>query len=360
MKKLITFIGFAWLAVSLAACSNSGNAPNRGTTTPPLAAATEPPLQGDAGSTHAEDGLRALEQTGNTNRPQQDVIPSNSQSISVDIRAANAYVLNVDTNNVLFQKKSDEPIAPASTAKMLTALTALEYFSLDDTLTVGPEIDLIAADSSKAGLHLGDQLTFRQLLVALLLPSGNDAAYTLAVNTGKKIADGGTQNAIEAFVSAMNQKAREVGAASSNFENPDGYDADGQYTTAFDLAQIAKACLENETLSEIMSSYKISDTWLSGRQVTYHNTNELINPNSRYYYPGAIGLKTGSTDDAGSCLVSAADINGQTYISVVMASSAGIRFTDSLAIFSAIDPELSLPQENNTSLAVAPGGQRRR
>lgn len=358
MKKIIALALALFLALSLAACSDSGNTPNSSTTTPPSsAAATElttsssipsesvqpatPPTTEDEISSHAED----------------------IENISVDIMATNAYVLNVDSNSALYQKNSDEHIAPASTTKMLTALTALDYCSLDDTITVGSEIDLIASDSSRAGLNYGDTLTVRQLLVALLLPSGNDAAYTLAVNAGKRIAgeDGlGAQQAVKVFVDAMNQKAKEVGATASNFLTPDGYDANGQYTTAFDLAQIAKVCLGNHTLSEIMGSYKIYDTWMNGREVTYRNTNELINPNSQYYYSYAVGLKTGTTGDAGSCLVSAATINGQTYICVVMGSSAGTRFLDCLTVFNAIDPIISLPQENNAAPSAAPSGLRRR
>ena len=86
----------------------------------------------------------------------------------------------------------------------------------------------------------------------------------------------------------------------------------------------------------------------------------MINPDSQYYYSNAVGLKTGATGDAGSCLVSAATINGQTYICVVMDSSAGIRFSDCLTVFSTIDPTISLPQENNAAPSSAPGGLRRR
>jgi D-alanyl-D-alanine carboxypeptidase (penicillin-binding protein 5/6) len=282
------------------------------------------------------------------------------QKISADITAANAYVVNMDSGAVLYQKNCDERIAPASTAKMLTALTVLDYCSLDDTFTVGSEIDLIAADSSVAWLNSGDKLTVKQLLAALLLPSGNDAAYTLAVNTGKKITGDnglGTQQAIKAFVDAMNAKAKGVGAISSNFANPDGYDADGQYTTAYDLAQIAKACLENDALTEIMGSYKISDTLANGREVTYTNTNKLLNPNSQYYYSNAVGLKTGSTGDAGACLVSAAVIDGATYICVVMGGSAEIRFSDSLKLYKELDPALSITEISAPPIG-APGRMR--
>lgn len=225
MKKLIALTLALFLALSLAACSDSDNTHNRSMTTPTTSSSTPnapeqhamPPTTGKVDSAHTED----------------------IENISVDIMATNAYVLNVDSNSTLYQKNSDEHIAPASTAKMLTALTVSDYCSLDDTITVGSEIDLIASDSSRAYLNHGDTLTVKQLLVAMLLPSGNDAAYTLAVNVGKRIAgkDGlRAQQAIEVFANAMNRKAKDVGAASSNFVTPDGYDADGQYTTAFDLA----------------------------------------------------------------------------------------------------------------------------
>ena len=295
---------------------------------------------------------------GNANPAEGNANPAEGiESISVDIMAANAYVLNVNSNSVLYQKNSDNHIAPASTAKMLTALTVLDYCSLGDTFTVGSEIDLIDSDSSRAWLNHGDRLTVKQLLVALLIPSGNDAAYTLAVNTGKKIAnDNGLSvgQAVKVFVDAMNKKAKETGANSSNFANPDGYDADGQYTTAFDLTQITKACLSNDVLLEIMGRYKVNDTWVNGREVTYTNTNKLIDPNSPYYYSRAVGLKTGHSGKAGYCLVSAAVINGKTYICVVMGDSDDTRFSDSLKIYSEIDPTLTVVPSDMTPPGVPP------
>ena len=120
----------------------------------------------------------------------ETVSPSldSANSLSVDITAANAIVINADTNTVLYQKNGTDKIAPASTAKMITALTVLDYCSPDDEMRVGAEIEMMQDDSSRAWLMQGDTLTVRQLLVALMLPSGNDAAYTLAVNAGKEIA----------------------------------------------------------------------------------------------------------------------------------------------------------------------------
>jgi D-alanyl-D-alanine carboxypeptidase (penicillin-binding protein 5/6) len=279
------------------------------------------------------------------------------ESISVNITAPNAYVMNIDSDVALYQKDSDEHIAPASTAKMLTALTVLETCSLDDVFTVSSEIDLIASDSSVAWLQHGDKLTVKQLLVALLLPSGNDAAYTLAVNAGRKVAGDNNlsaKRAVKAFMSAMNKKAMEVGATSSHFVTPDGYDADEQYTTAFDLAQIAKACLKHDVLLEIMGSCKINDTWANGRKVTYLNTNKLIDPGSHYYYSRAVGLKTGYSGTAGSCLVSAAIIDGTTYICVIMGASGDTRFSDSLTILGEIDPTSTGSPPNVAPSGVSP------
>lgn len=259
--------------------------------------------------------------------------------ISTDISAPNAYFLNISSNTVLYEKESEEQIAPASTAKMLTALTVLDYCDEDDKVLVGSEVQLIAEDASRAWLYPGNELTIRQLLDALLLPSGNDAAYALAVFAGRKIS--GDDNlsideALGAFIIEMNQKAADIGAVHSNFVNPDGYDASGQYTTAYDLACIAKEFFETRILRDIAGSYCISDVWLSGQEVTYYNTNELLDPDSQYYYECAAGLKTGTSKDAGCCLVSAAYIDDELYICVVMGSTDEGRWTDSLTLYQAI------------------------
>lgn len=265
-----------------------------------------------------------------------------SEQIFVDIDAKNAYLLNIDANTVLYKKESSQQIAPASTAKMLTALTVMEYCDKDERVLVGKEVRLIAEDASRAWLTPGSELTVQQLLNALLLPSGNDAAYALAVFAGRKACgddEASIEDALGAFVKAMNEKAAEVGAADSNFSNPDGYDADGQYTTAYDLACIAKAFWKSSVLRDISSSYRISDTWLSGQKITHNNSNQLINPDSPYYYEYATGLKTGKSVAAGCCLVSAAYIEDALYICVVMGSTEEGRWIDSLALYDAIGSE---------------------
>ena len=254
----------------------------------------------------------------------------------LSIEAANIYLCEQDVDYPLYERNSHARIAPASTTKLLSALTALDFCALDEVVTVGNEIYKISEDSSRAWLYPGHQLTIEQLLVALLLPSGNDAAYTLAVYTGRKIAqsiDLSEIQAIRLFVEKMNEKAVSVGAVHSYFTTPDGYDDPKQYTTAYDLAQIANACLNIRILREIMDCYEISQTWTSGEQITYHSTNELKNPLSPYYHPQVIGLKTGSSLAAGDCLISAVKIGKKIYICVVMNSTEKGRWTETLQMY---------------------------
>ena len=258
------------------------------------------------------------------------------EMISADIIAENAFLWNASRNAVLFEKESSRQIAPASTAKMLTALTVLDCCEEEESVMVGEEVGLIATDASRAWLNPGDELTVRQLLDALLLPSGNDAAYALAVFAGRKMSgndEASIESALAVFIDAMNEKAIKIGASAGNFKSPDGYDTEGQYTTAHDLACIAKEFCESDVLREIAGSSRLTDTWPCGREVTYDNTNELINPDSQYYYDCAIGLKTGKSEAAGSCLVSAAYINDELYICVIMGSTEEGRWTDSLALY---------------------------
>lgn len=289
------------------------------------------------GFTHDEAKLQFLIPGGNRSTgTEQPVKADASEEITADITARNAYLWNISSNTVLYEKESNQQIAPASTVKMLTALTVLDFCDEKEQVWVGREVHLIAEDASRAWLNPGNELTIRQLFDALLLPSGNDAAYTLAVYAGRKICGDDTasiEEALAVFVEAMNEKAAEVGAADSNFISPDGYDASGQYTTAHDLACIAKGFWESSILRDIAGSDRIAETWRSGHEVTYTNTNELINPDSQYYYEYAVGLKTGKSIAAGCCLVSAAYIDDELYLCVVMGSTEEGRWTDSLALY---------------------------
>ena len=270
------------------------------------------------------------EELENSDIKQNDSM-SNAGELHLNLEARNAYIYDVSENQCIYEKHSGEKIAPASTAKMLTALTALKYCDEDEVITVGREIQMVPADASKAQLSIGVSLTTKQLLEALLLPSGNDAAYVLAVHTGRMIAGDqllSEEKALDYFVKEMNSYAKSMGAIHSNFVTPDGYDAQGQYTSAEDLAVIAQNCLSTEAIIKIMGTEETTQVWASGENIGYRNTNELIDSNSCYYRANVIAGKTGTTDKAGDCLVFILKKADDFYVCVVMNSTETGRYED--------------------------------
>lgn len=263
---------------------------------------------------------------------------------NIDLEASHVCLIEAETGTVIYARGIEEKIAPASTTKMLTALTVLEFCEPGETVIVGDELGLVASDSSIAYLQIGDTLTVKQLLAALLVPSGNDAAYVLAVYTARRAAEDENvpvNAAIQIFTDEMNRVAESIGARNSHFVNPDGYDHSKQYTTAADLACIARQFMSadgnGQLLSDIVDKSSIRECFASGKDVTWWNTNQLIDPESSHYYPDAVGLKTGASGAAGKCLVSAVRRQGELYIAVVMGSSEEGRFTDSIRLYEAIN-----------------------
>jgi D-alanyl-D-alanine carboxypeptidase (penicillin-binding protein 5/6) len=259
------------------------------------------------------------------------------------MEALSAILVDGD-GGVLYDKQADERRYPASTTKILTALLALESGSLDEKVRVGAEADIPPADASRAGLRYGENLTVRQLLNALLIPSGNDAAYVLAAYVGRRAAgDPGMDaaEAVEKFVGMMNAWARELGASHSHFVNPDGYQDGDHYTTARDMALIARKAMEFDEFRKIVSTkqYKLPD--VTGKdekgnpkKITrlFANTNDLLKEGNPWYVESCTGIKTGHTSDAGFCLVSSAKRNGAEIIAVVMGSGEESVWRDSAAL----------------------------
>ncbi len=258
-------------------------------------------------------------------------------AVTVDgITASSALLYDPESGSVLYQKNGETPLPPASTAKMLTALTVLNYCEPQSEVTVGSEIHMIAKDSSTAGLLLGDRMTVRQLLYALLLPSGNDAAYVLAVYVGRTILnnpDTEPRDALAAFLKAENCLALKIGTVHTFLLSPDGYNTPGQYTSAHDLAIAAGELMRSSLLKEIVGTYRFSEVIASGRTLTFYNTNKLLCPVSSCYLEQANGIKTGTNTEAGACLVSGAIIQGKQYIAVVMGSTDEGRWKDTLEIY---------------------------
>lgn len=251
---------------------------------------------------------------------------------TLDIKARSAILFDVDTGKVLYYKDPIIPVFPASTAKLLTALVALDWCMEEEEVTVGSELDLVAADSTLAGLKKNQILTIRNLIEGMLVPSGNDAAYVIAAYVGRKsIGDDNAslKDAIPEFIRLMNDKAKSLGTINSCFKTPDGYDAIGQYTTAYDMGKIGMAAADNETILEVCSKSKARNVFADGSDVTWSNTNSLIVKESGRYYPYCLGLKTGTSTMAGRCLISVAKKDGKQVLSVVMCSDSVGRWEDS-------------------------------
>ena len=243
----------------------------------------------------------------------------------IDRNTSSPYVIlgNVTDGRILYSKNADAKCYPASMTKLMTAIVATEYAAADDALTVGDEVYMIDPQSSRAYLAVGTRLTLEQLLQAMLLPSGNDAAYALAVQIGRKI-DGNDaldkHAALRLFCDKMNEKAQALGCTNTHFVNPDGIHDDGHYTTAADMLKIAAHALENKLIATVVATPTVHTTLLSGQSVTWKNSNRLVQENNAYSYAGATGLKTGSTDEAGYCLAASATREGKTCIAIVMGS----------------------------------------
>jgi len=271
-------------------------------------------------------------------------IPVNT-SLNADVTAKAALIYDNTSGRMLYEKNGQAALYPASVTKLLTALTALDITGLDTVFTVGDENKLVAADASVAGLKPGYRLTVAMLLDAMMICSGNDAAYTLAAGCGQMLLDAGTDGAaggtgqasaadgVQAFVARMNDKAASLGMTHSHFMNPDGYQDPDHYLTAEDLLLLTKAALQAPPICAAAAKTTEDVTLTSGQTLHWHTSDQMLLPSSPYYYPGLFGLKTGSTDQAGDCFVAAATRDGRELIAIVLdATSPNARWQDSIKL----------------------------
>ena len=225
--------------------------------------------------------------------------PSNTPEIS----AKSAILIEISSGEVISAKNADERLPMASTTKIMTALVALENCDLKKVISVSP--NAVGVEGSSVYLYPNERLTLEDLLYAMLLESANDAAAAIAIEIG---------GSIEGFAQMMNAKATELGLLHTHFENPHGLDSATHYTTARELAIIARAAYSNEAFREIVSTYK--------KTVPLNETEGvrlLINHNKLLKsYEGATGIKTGFTKKSGRCLVSAAEKDGVGLIAVTL------------------------------------------
>lgn len=222
------------------------------------------------------------------------ILPIQAVSTSAD----SAILMEMESGRVLFEQNSQDEKLIASITKLMTALVALESdFPLQEKVEITAES--YGTEGSSLYLELGEQLTLETLLYGLLLHSGNDAAMAIAV---------ACYGSEEAFVEKMNETAAALSMEHSHFMNPHGLNAEGHYSSAYDMALLAQACLANETLGAMVATQNIH---LEGRSFT--NKNKLL-----WSYEGCIGMKTGYTERAGRTLVSAAERDGMTLICVTL------------------------------------------
>jgi D-alanyl-D-alanine carboxypeptidase (penicillin-binding protein 5/6) len=241
------------------------------------------------------------------------------ETVKADPKAACALLYDARANRILFNKNGAKQTAPASLTKLLTALTALNNCPETAVFRVGNEIDLIGYNSSVCYLQKGWNASLKTLITGMLSSSGNDAAYCIAVNVARSVYPGiSDQTAVRRFVALMNQTAAQLGMRGSRFQNPDGYDAEGQYATAQDLLLLAKAALGNPTIRAICGKHRIEAYLADGNGVTWYNTNRMLDPKDAFYHPEVTGLKTGSTTAAGNCIIVSFTHDGREMIAVIL------------------------------------------
>jgi len=226
-----------------------------------------------------------------------------SAGASLSLSARCAVLIEAETGRIIYALNQNSRQPMASTTKIMTALLAIENEPLDKIVTI-PE-GAVGVEGSSVYLKAGEQLTLESLLYALLLESANDAAAAIAIEIG---------GSIEGFAAMMNSKARELGLENTSFTNPHGLDNENHYTTASDLALIARCALEDEDFAHIVSTRQKIIQVMNDSSVRYlTNHNKLLR-----LYDGAIGVKTGFTKKSGRCLVSAAEREGVRLIAVTL------------------------------------------
>lgn len=225
-------------------------------------------------------------------------------SYAMDLSARSGVVIDRQSGRVLYAKNAEAKMPMASTTKVMTAICALENGNLDDIVEVHPSA--VGVEGSSMYLGHGEKITLENLVYGLMLASGNDAAVAIAMHMS---------GSVENFSDLMNDTAVKIGAKNTSFKNPNGLDAEGHYTTAYDLALITRYGLENVNgFAEIVKTYEKKMPW-HGKDYDriLHNHNKLLR-----LYDGCDGVKTGFTKKSGRCLVSSATRDNLGVIAVTL------------------------------------------
>lgn len=231
-----------------------------------------------------------------------EAFPAIEESGPPSVHGAAAIVVDAQSGRVLFEHNADEVRPVASTQKLLTGLIIAEDGGLTDKVRVAASDTY--CEPSKLYIKSGEVYTRGKLLEILLVKSMNDVARTLARDNA---------GSVEAFAERMNTRAAQLGMRSSNFVNPNGLPAPGQYSTARDLAKLAMAAYRNRTIRSLVSQKTVTWRFNDGRVRNYETTNKVLRK-----WPLCNGMKTGYTNAAGHCLISSASYGGRDVISIIL------------------------------------------
>lgn len=235
---------------------------------------------------------------------------------ATNINSPAAVVICEDTGRILYNKNANEQRKMASLTKLMTSILLVENCKMDEKIIIDKRACYIGG--SEAGIKPNEEITAKDLLYGMLLPSGNDCALETAYHIG---------GSVEEFATLMNNKANELELKSTHFDNPHGLDSDTHYTTAYEMALIARYAKKYEAISSAVSTLSTTVKFGS-RDVYLSNTNALLRT-----YSGATGMKTGFTNGANRCLVSSATRDNLNLIGVILGSDTSkIRFEDSKVI----------------------------
>lgn len=253
---------------------------------------------------------------------------ANEDINSINITASSGILMDYNTGKILYDKDSQKRMYPASTTKIMTAILTLENCNLDDKAIVSYDaVFKVPSGYTNANLQIDEELSINDLLHVLLIPSANDAANVLAEHIA---------GSIESFASMMNTRAVELGCLGTHFTNPSGIHDENHYSTAYDLALMAKFAMKFDVFNEIVNIKKYTLPTSNKYDKTdriFTTTNHLILPNSKDYYEYATGLKTGFTNAAKNCLVSSAKKENMQLISVVLGCDTNAKFSDAKTLF---------------------------
>ena len=250
----------------------------------------------------------------------------------LNIYSESAILIEAKTGKILYDKDIYARKYPASTTKILTAIIAIENCDLEEkAIASHSAIFSVKSGYSIANIQEGESFTIRELLEVLMLQSANEAANVIAEHIS---------GSVDEFAKLMNQKAKEIGCLDSNFVNANGAHNENHYSTAYDLAMIAKYCMQNQTFRELAVKQECSlpTTEIFGEERVFKNTNSLMQQNSRYYYPYCNGIKTGFTTPAKNCLIASSNKNGFELISVILHAESteeglSARYVDTINLF---------------------------